>query len=401
MLKIAESSAIFFIFMWLFSRDKHRKEKNMKKQNICNVILLVLLAGVIAFFSLSYIFVPAHGFSEDENRVLQTAPRFTLEKLLDGTYTRQLHDYFSDQINLRTKMVELKAFFELAMGKNENNGVLLGKDGYLIETYPYTDENHTFLKNNIKKIDKLAGIFEENGISVTRSVIPRKVDILTDKFPPYYSAERNSSAWEYVGNSYVDLKSALSDAQKTDGSFYKTDHHWTAEGAYAAYRALGADLGYTPLPISHFELYTLSNAFHGTTYSTSGFFFAPAEEIKSPRVDPNRYTTTIVDINYSFDGIIDESYLTKKDKYSAFLSGNNGHVIITDKYDPDKETLIIIKDSYSHSFSPFLLEHYNIELIDPRYYIGSIEEYVLESEAKNVLFLIGLDTLASANLSIR
>ena len=99
--------------------------------------------------------------------------------------------------------------------------------------------------------------------------------------------------------------------------------------------------------------------------------------------------------------MIDESYLQKKDKYSAFLSGNNGHVIITDTQNPDKETLLIIKDSYSHSLAPFLLEHYNIELIDPRYYIGSIEDYILENGIENVLFLMGLDTLASANLSIR
>ena len=373
----------------------------MKKQNICNVILLVLLAGVIAFFSLSYIFVPANGFSEDENRVLQTAPRFTFEKLLDGTYTRQLHDYFSDQINLRGAMVELKAFFELALGKNENNGVLLGKEGYLIETYPYTKENYSFLKNNLRKADKLAQTLKENGVSVICSVIPRKVDVLSAMLPSYYSTERNESAWAYVSDSYVDLREALQRAQKNTGTFYKTDHHWTAEGAYTAYKALGEALGYSPLPLSSFELYTLSDAFVGTTYSTSGFFFADAEQIKSPSIDPSRYTTTIVDISYTFEGVIDESYLQKKDKYSAFLSGNNGHVIITDTQNPNKETLLIIKDSYSHSLAPFLLEHYNIELIDPRYYIGSIEDYIFENGIENALFLMGLDTLASANLSIR
>ena len=102
------------------------------KKNIPNIILLVLLAGIIAFFSVSYIFVSAKSFSEEENRALQTFPRFTVEKLLDGTYTRQLHDYYSDQINLRTLMVELKASFELLIGKNENNGILYGQDGYLI-----------------------------------------------------------------------------------------------------------------------------------------------------------------------------------------------------------------------------------------------------------------------------
>ena len=67
----------------------------------------------------------------------------------------------------------------------------------------------------------------------------------------------------------------------------------------------------------------------------------------------------------------------------------------------NKETLLIIKDSFAHSLAPYLIEHYNLELIDPRYYVGSIEEYILENEIENVLFLFGLDTLASANISIR
>ena len=50
---------------------------------------------------------------------------------------------------------------------------------------------------------------------------------------------------------------------------------------------------------------------------------------------------------------------------------------------------------------PYLIEHYDIVLIDPRYYTGSIEEYVAENGIENVLFLFGLDTLASANLIIR
>jgi hypothetical protein len=110
---------------------------------------------------------------------------------------------------------------------------------------------------------------------------------------------------------------------------------------------------------------------------------------------------TIVDTEVQFDTLYDTSYLTKKDKYSVFLSGNNAHVKIYDTNDDKKETLLIIKDSFSHSLAPYLCEHYNLELIDPRYYNGSIEEYVKENNIKNVLFLFGLDTLASANIVIR
>lgn len=374
----------------------------MKKQNIANVILIVLLCAVMAFFSLSYVFVEQKSFSEDENRVLQTTPRFTFEKLINGTYTRQLHDYFSDQINLRSLMVELKAVFELAMGKNENNGILLGKDGYLIEAYHYTEDNYDYLKSNLSKIEKLMALIEENGGSTSSVIIPRKVDVLSGNFSPYYSDARNKAAWDIVGSKHISLTEALEKRQKQgDYIFYKTDHHWTSSGAYYGYRALADILGFLPYPESRFNVTALSNEFYGTTYSKSGFFFVDPDTISAPAIESGRYTTTIVDIDLSFDGLYDTSYLSKKDKYSTFLSGNNAHVKIVDNEENDKETLLIIKDSYSHALAPYLCEHYNLELIDPRYFTGSIEDYIIENDIKNVLFLFGLDTLASANISIR
>ena len=371
------------------------------KKNTTNIIFLVLLAGVIAFFSLSYIFVPAKSFSEDENRVLQTSPRFSFEKLLDGTYTSQLHNYFSDQINMRSQMVEFKAFFELALGKNENNNVLLGRDGYLIETHPYTETNYKYLKNNLYKIEKLISKIEENGVSATSLIVPRKIDVLHDKFPPYYSPERNDKVWDSIGNKHVSLLDSLLNAQNSSIEvYYKTDHHLTCDGAYEVYEELSNLLGFVPRSKHTFEIATLSNDFYGTSYSKSGFFFAKPDTLCSPTVS-DRYETTIVELGITFNGILDRDYLEKKDKYSVFLSGNNAHVKIVDTEDSSKETLLIIKDSFSHAIAPFLLYHYNVELIDPRYYIGSIEDYIVENEIENVVFLFGLDTLASANLSIK
>ena len=372
------------------------------KKNIINTIILILLASIIAFFSLSYIFTPDSTFSEDENRVLQSFPRFTFEKLLDGTYTRQLHDYFSDQISFRTAMIRLKANMELALGKNENNGVLLGKDGYLIEVHSYTEDNYSYLNRNLAKIEKLMQSLEESDKTVSSVIIPRKIDILEDKFPPYYSGKRNGMIWEVVSDRHFVLTDHLEQWQRNGKDiFYKTDHHWTADGAYYAYAALIELLDHSPKPQSHFELELLSNEFYGTSYSKSGFFFASPDKIYSTKNDPTRFITTIVDTDESFAGLYDTRYLDKKDKYSVFLSGNNAHVKITDIQNENKETLLLIKDSFSHSLAPYLLEHYNLELIDPRYYTGSIEEYVVENNIYNVMFIFGLDTLASANISIR
>ena len=210
-----------------------------------------------------------------------------------------------------------------------------------------------------------------------------------------------------VENIYSQLNAKTVDTLKPlrelgfDEAFYKTDHHWTCDGAFTAYLELANILEYSPLTKDYFNLQTLSSEFVGTTYSKSGFFFADAEEIKAPTIQNGKYKMTIVDMNVEFDTLYDTSYLNKKDKYSTFLSGNNAHVKIYDTEDNTKETLLIIKDSFSHSLAPYLIEHYNLELIDPRYYNGSIESYITENNIQNVLFLFGLDTLASANLVIR
>ena len=374
----------------------------MSKENLSNIFLLILLSFIVAFFLLSYIVLPQKSFSDDENRMLQTFPSFSFEKLLSGKYTRQLHDYFSDQISLRKEMIELKAKTELLMGKNENNGILLGKDGYLIETYGYTNDNYYFLENNLSKIEKLITNIEKIGTKSYSVIIPRKVDVLKDKFPPYYSDARNKAVWSIVNSKHISLKKSLLSKQKEGFDvFYKTDHHLTSEGTYFVYSELADVLSFTPHQTDYFDLNTLSSDFHGTSYSKSGFFFLGSDTIKAPNIEKGKYKITIVDTGVESDSPYDISYLSKKDKYGVFLSGNNAHVKIYDTQNVSKETLLLIKDSFSHSLAPFLCKHYNLELIDPRYYSGSIEEYIRQNGIKKVLFLFGIDTLASANITIR
>ena len=374
----------------------------MKKHNIFNIIFLCFIASIITFFSISYVFIPEKVFSEEENRILQTSPIFTFEKLLDGTYTHQLHNYFSDQINLRTQMIEIKACTELLMGKKENNGLLLGLNNYIIDTHPYTEENYTLLSKNLNKIEKMMQSLSINGVKVNSVIIPRKIDILQDYLPKYYSNERNKDVWNLVDTSHYTLTDTLSEAQNNGSQvFYKTDHHWTNDGVYAAYKKICGLLGIVPYSLDTFNAEILSNEFFGTSYSKSGFFFLSTETIYAPSIEIGKYEVTIVDTDTVFDTLYDSSYLNKKDKYSVFLSGNNAHVKIYDTKNQNKETLLMIKDSFSHSLAPYLCEHFNIELIDPRYFSGSIYNYIEENDIKNVLFLFGIDTLAISNLLIK
>lgn len=372
------------------------------KNQFANLFLLISICSIIATFSLSYLITPQKTFSESENKVLQALPSISLKKLASGTYSTQLHGYFSDQIAFRSRLVSLKATTELARGCAESNGIMLGKKNYLIENYKYTDKNYSFLQSNLSKIEGLIENLNKNGKTVFSVIVPRKTDVAVKYLPDSYKSEQSDSVWKRVTDKHTSLLPCLTEAESKGAcTYYRTDHHWTAQGAYAAYCELSELIGYEPFDIEYFALTSLSDFFYGTTYSKSGIFSIPPETIQAPSIDSSSFLTTVMDTGISFSGLYDTSYLAIKDKYSVFLGGNHAHIKITDTVSCDKPTLVLIKDSFSHSLAPYLVHHFNLELIDPRYFNGSIVNYLTENDFKNILFIFGLETLASSNIAIR
>jgi hypothetical protein len=97
------------------------------------------------------------------------------------------------------------------------------------------------------------------------------------------------------------------------------------------------------------------------------------------------------------DGIYQEEYLTKKDKYAYFFGGNYGEVRIchTAKAS-DRGNLLVIKDSFANAFVPFLIPEYdNIYMIDLRYYNGDMASYLRENEITDVLVLYNVSNFIS------
>ena len=62
--------------------------KNMKKENIITISVFVL---IIFFFAVTFWVQKDVTFSEQENRVLQTLPEFTVEKLISGEYSKEIN----------------------------------------------------------------------------------------------------------------------------------------------------------------------------------------------------------------------------------------------------------------------------------------------------------------------
>ena len=83
--------------------------------------------------------------------------------------------------------------------------------------------------------------------------------------------------------------------------------------------------------------------------------------------------------------LYDESKLAVKDKYSMFMGGNCPlHEIVTGA--EGKPSLLIIRDSYTDSLIPFLLDDYSeIHVLDLRYYRASLKAYIEQYDFDQVL----------------
>jgi hypothetical protein len=104
----------------------------------------------------------------------------------------------------------------------------------------------------------------------------------------------------------------------------------------------------------------------------------------------------VADTDTTMDSMYDESYLSKKDKYSYFLGGVHALMTMTSDIpqgDEDLDKLLVIKDSYAHSFLPFLTQHVKeIHVIDMRYYNGSIGDYMEQNDISHTLLLFNTAT---------
>ena len=355
---------------------------------------LIFLAFIGAFFILNLV-LPDRQFSEQENRYLQMRPEFSFKSLFSGDYTSKFETYTTDQFTFRDEWITLKAASELALGKQENNDVHLCENGTLIEGFKRPE--NSVLDSNMSALNSLVG---NTDAKVYFALIPDKSDLYASLLPKNAPNDSEKEVIDYCyGQSNatnVDMYSALS-AHKDEYIFYRTDHHWTSLGAYYGLSALAESMG-LPCPAldSYTDRHTVSDSFYGTTWSSSGFSWVDPDTMETFVNAPEGLKVTSYPQGSPVEGkLYDFSFLEKKDKYSMFMGGNCPmHVIETGN--EDKPSLLILRDSYTDSLIPFLLDDFSeIHVLDLRYYRASLKAYMEQNDFDNVLVCYSVSNFCS------
>lgn len=331
-------------------------------------------------------------FSDNENRMLQTAPELRGDDVLSGRFQEKLTDYMSDQFPARDVWTELGTRLKKAAGFRDIGGAYLGSDGYYMEKITPEDIDERKFESNLALINDF---IRESGVPASVLLVPATGTVMSDKLPDnalMYDAQAmyDTARGLLDGVNVPDLYSALS-ANKGEQIYYRTDHHWTWYGAYAAYREYMPDGAFGAQP----ELF--SEDFLGTTYSKT---LDPSARPDSVYIAPVAGTVKVTADGKDIDFYYNEAK-NEKDKYKVFFGGNYGQTNITGGCDNGK-TLLIIKDSFANSLAPLLTADFeNIIMLDMRYYMGSARQLVTQEGVDEILFVAEMSGLSNDNNMVK
>lgn len=361
------------------------------------VVFLIFIYGMALWF----LFSPKTDYSSSEKRYLQKFPDTNVEKVLSGDFGSEFETFFADQFPQRNTWVGLNAYTTLAEGNNGASGVYNCKNGYLINKPVSTDNN---LDKNVGAVVDFAKTIDA---PTTVMLVPSTGYIADDVLPTFHDKYNDDEDISKISSTlskekigFIDLRERFKSEYKNGSQlYYKTDHHWTTKGAYTGYQELCKALGITPIDDSTLKKDSYPD-FYGTTYSSSGFWLTPPDNIEiwsNPKNSDKNISVKITEgANVKTSGsMYFTDHLKEDDKYPVFIDGNHALTEITNT-NAKNGTILLIKDSFSHSLAPFLAENYSkVVLVDLRYYKESVSQLVSAYNPEQVVVLYGIDNLAT------
>ena len=348
---------------------------------------LAAIFGILVALALASLLTPEREFSPNENRYLQLTPELSWATLMDGTFTKKAEDYVSDQIALRDTWMETASLVQRAALRQEINDTWLGRSGrYFAKVTPDTFDTAQYEKN----LEQVRTFFDSNsGKDCRIMMVPTPAYMLRDDLPANAPLFDAASCFDTLlgefGPEAIDLRPALT--PNAADMYYRTDHHWTSEGALTAYGVWCAATGHAD---QGWALTPMSTTFRGTLYSKVLLPDSPYDTVAIASDAAVRSMDCDGEVS---DSLYSLAALEEKDHYKIFMGGNYAKVIIDTGANTGK-SLLVVKDSFANSFLPFLVRDYDtITVLDLRFYREGVQP--LADQADDVLVLYELTNFAS------
>lgn len=424
--------------------------------NMIRVFFLVLFFGMV----ISLIPALRPSYSDSEKRKLTAFPKPTVKTVLNGNFFDKIGLYFSDTFPFRDKFVEINGFLHGTFGHSEveiHGKVEKGdeipenikKNDGTSSAAPSSspadtkdDKTPSAPENTGPVVEQLGAImivdnsayeyynFVQSTADSYAAAVSRAGDMLGDKAKVYdiivptsmgitapdnivsginTSDQKKSINYMYLkmapSVSTVDVFDTLK-AHKNEYIYFRTDHHWTARGAYYAYKELMNLKGSKAAPLDSF-INLRFDGFLGSFYSQTGKSprlaatpdYVEAFQPKQTNVMHAVKTTGPVDLPIVSDG----NALGQSSKYLSFLRGDQPFATIVNPEITDNSVCIVVKESFGNAFVPFLTQNYGtVHIVDYRY-ISTVDgrklsQLAADTGANDIIFINNISATRNKDL---
>lgn len=434
----------------------NKKQKNKTRAVIGCFFALLFIGATVALY------LPLRPtYSESEKRELTKFPEFSVAALFDGSYFSGISTWYSDTFPFREMFINANSKIKSFYGIGDSISGFADEIGDEIPLVPETSapqENETTGKEPEKTtekttkppvtkkpekdepiVQKLSSIIivgnsayeyynfirstaDSYAATVSRAanalkdksrvfcmIIPTSTDItLDDNVRKNVNSSRQSDAINYMYSvmspevTKIKLYEPLR-AHRDEYIYFRTDHHWTALGAYYAYLEYSAAAGITAAQLTDFEEKQFDN-FVGAFYNDSGK--DPALEkapdtiyAYKPKGDVRLEFTDTKGNKMKWPIISDVSGWSRGSKYSTFIGGDQPYAHIVNSDITDGSSCLVIKESFGNAMVPFLTANYGeVHVIDYRYWDGSIAEFAEKNGIDDVIFLNNISATRNKSL---
>ena len=283
----------------------------------------------------------------------------------------------------------------------QSGGVyVVGSAGY--EMYNYVGSLAEKYQSTVNAVaDSLSGVSQVYAMAIPLSSGITLPDELFSDIPGNDQAQAEKDILAGMGQNVktIPLHDVMM-SHRTEYIYFRTDHHWTALGAYYAYVQFCTAKGITPHSLSDYEVSQFPG-FLGSFYNDGG----KPDAMKNDPDTVNAYHPVSATASMKYGDnenstltggqvIFDESTASASLKYGTFIMGDNPFTVIENPEVSNGESCIVVKESFGNAFVPFLVDHYQtVYVVDYRYYSGSVTQLARDKGVKDVLFVNNLSAI--------
>lgn len=429
-----------------------KKYIKLSKSLLPGLFFLCLTLGML--FSLIIPLRPT--YSEFEKRELASFPKFSFSALVSGSYFKDIDTWFADTFPFRERLISANSKLSELRGVGDK---IYGLNDMAVQTVPQASSEKTTEAESGNKepsettekqteptvpdqindvtqtlggilvigdtgyeycsfhqgvADKYVGIINKTaqqlkGVSnVYCMVVPTSMDItMSDNVRKGINSCDQSEVAKYIydslntGAKSVDLYTQLR-MHRDEYVYFRTDHHWTALGAYYAYAKFCETAGYKPMSLEKYEKVSYGDflgSFYGDT-NNSSMKKNPDELIAY--LPPYKSSLTFTNTqgkSFNWELVHDVSNYPISEKYNSFAGSDNPFTVIENLSKEKGKTCLVIKESFGNAMIPFLVGKYKkVYVIDYRYYKKGIITFAKQNKIDDVLFINNASAVRSDTL---